>query len=128
MPSSSSTSSTTPRTSGLFLDAATLPIVEELAPRLTTIRHFVMMADRAGMPARSGLKNLLCYEELLAAESDDFAWPQLDERTASSICYTSGTTGNPKGVVYSHRSSMLVAMLFSGLGRHGRQERLGARR
>jgi fatty-acyl-CoA synthase len=97
----------------LFIDAATLPIVEELAPRLTTIRHYVMMAGSRGMPKVSSIKNLLCYEELLAAETDDFAWPEFDERTASSICYTSGTTGNPKGVVFSHRSAILVAMLFA---------------
>ena len=98
----------------LFIDAATLPVVEEIAARLTTIKNFVMMSDRALMPRAGSIKNLLCYEDLIGAETDDFAWPEFDERSASSICYTSGTTGNPKGVVYSHRSAILVAMLFSG--------------
>jgi acyl-CoA synthetase (AMP-forming)/AMP-acid ligase II len=68
------------------------------------------MTDRASMPACS-IPNLLCYEELLASQRSEFDWPRLDEKTASSLCYTSGTTGNPKGVLYSHRSTLLHAML-----------------
>ena len=65
------------------------------------------MTDRAHMPATHASPNLLCYEELLAAQSDRYDWPVFDENLASSICYTSGTTGNPKGVLYSHRSTLL---------------------
>jgi acyl-CoA synthetase (AMP-forming)/AMP-acid ligase II len=97
----------------LFVDGLTLPIVEEIAPRLSTVKGYVMMTERALMPKQTALTDLLCYEDLLAAESADYAWPELDERTASTICYTSGTTGNPKGVVYSHRSAVLVAMLLN---------------
>ena len=65
------------------------------------------MTDRAHMPRPSKVAGLLCYEELLEAATDDFAWPSFDENTASSLCYTSGTTGNPKGALYSHRSTVL---------------------
>ncbi len=90
----------------LFVDLTFMPLIEKLAPSLKTMRGIVVMTDREHMPT-SALDNLLCYEELLAAESDDFVWPDFDERTASSLCYTSGTTGNPKGVLYSHRSTVL---------------------
>jgi fatty-acyl-CoA synthase len=107
----------------LFVDAATLPVAESIAPRLATIEHFVMMSDRARMPAKTTLPGLLCYEELLDAQKPDYDWPDFDERCASTLCYTSGTTGNPKGVLYSHRSALLVAMQFAGLatlgGRNG---------
>jgi acyl-CoA synthetase (AMP-forming)/AMP-acid ligase II len=113
----------------LFIDAATLPLAEQLAPRLPSVKGFVLMADRSAMPGgRSTLGTLHCYEDLLAAESDDYVWPQLDEKSAASICYTSGTTGDPKGVVYSHRSSVLVSMLFTEWvyrgGRNGAAEAL----
>jgi fatty-acyl-CoA synthase len=91
----------------LFFDLTFLPIVKAIAGRTATLKTFVAMTDRAHMPKDSGIENLLCYEELVAAESDRYDWPRLPEDLASSMCYTSGTTGNPKGVVYSHRSTIL---------------------
>ncbi|ODV10970.1 MAG: long-chain fatty acid--CoA ligase [Rubrivivax sp. SCN 70-15] len=91
----------------LFFDLSFLPLIEAIASRTKTVRHFVAMTDRAHMPASSKVPGLLCYEELLEAQNDRFAWPSFDENTASSLCYTSGTTGNPKGVLYSHRSTLL---------------------
>jgi 3-(methylthio)propionyl---CoA ligase len=91
----------------LFFDLTFLPIIEAVAGRLKTVRHLVAMTDRAHLPASVKLPDLRCYEDLLEAQSDSYAWPQFDENTASSLCYTSGTTGNPKGVLYSHRSTVL---------------------
>jgi len=91
----------------LLFDLSFLPLVEAIAGRVKTIKAFVAMTDRAHMPVAGKLPNLLCYEELLEAASPDYAWPQFDENAASSLCYTSGTTGNPKGVLYSHRSTTL---------------------
>lgn len=93
----------------LCFDLTFLPLVEKLAPAMKTAKHFVAMTDRAHMPASAALPGLLCYDELVDAENGDYAWPEFDENTASSICYTSGTTGDPKGAVYSHRSSVLHA-------------------
>jgi fatty-acyl-CoA synthase len=92
----------------VFLDVTFLPLVEGLAADLQPVRHYVVMTDRAHMP-RTSLAGVLCYEELLTAEDADYAWPELDENAASSLCYTSGTTGNPKGSLYSHRSTVLHA-------------------
>ena len=91
----------------LFFDLSFLPIIEAVAGRVKTIKHFIAMTDRAHMPAASKVANLLCFEDLLQAQDDDFEWPLFDENQASSLCYTSGTTGNPKGVLYSHRSTVL---------------------
>ena len=91
----------------LFLDLTFVPLLEKLQDHLPKVEHFVLLTGREHMPA-SPLRGLLCYEELLAAETaDGFEWPSFDENTASSLCYTSGTTGNPKGVLYSHRSTVL---------------------
>jgi 3-(methylthio)propionyl---CoA ligase len=91
----------------LFFDLTFLPLVEAVASRLKTIKAFVAMTDRANMPVASGIAGLLCYEELIDGANDAFVWPTFDENTASSLCYTSGTTGNPKGALYSHRSTLL---------------------
>ncbi|WP_323035894.1 3-(methylthio)propionyl-CoA ligase [Pararhodobacter sp.] len=91
----------------LCFDLTFLPLVEATAARYATVKHFVLMTDRAHMPSDSKIPNLLCYEELIDAASEAYDWPQMDENAASSLCYTSGTTGNPKGVLYSHRSTVL---------------------
>jgi 3-(methylthio)propionyl---CoA ligase len=92
----------------LFFDITFLPLVEKIRPHLTSVKHFVLMVDREHMPP-SPLP-LLCYEDLIAAESAGFDWPSLHETLASALCYTSGTTGNPKGVLYGHRSTVIHAM------------------
>ncbi|HEY2621854.1 MAG TPA: 3-(methylthio)propionyl-CoA ligase [Dyella sp.] len=91
----------------IFFDLTFLPIMEALQARLTTQRLFVAMCDSDRMPAATSIGALLCYEDLIDANDDDYTWPSMDENTASSLCYTSGTTGNPKGVLYSHRSTVL---------------------
>lgn len=91
----------------LCFDKTFLPLVEAVVSRLATVKHFVLMVDKDQMPAQSTIPGLLCYEDLIAGQDDQFEWPQFDENNASSLCYTSGTTGNPKGVLYSHRSTVL---------------------
>ncbi|MGO9363428.1 MAG: 3-(methylthio)propionyl-CoA ligase [Rhodomicrobium sp.] len=91
----------------LFFDVAFLPLIEKIRPELTSVKHFVALTSREHMP-QSPLP-LLCYEELIAAESESFDWPVLHEGLASALCYTSGTTGHPKGVLFGHRSTVLHA-------------------
>ncbi len=93
----------------LFVDLNLLPAVEKLLPQLKTVRHVVAMTDRAHLPKDCKIPNLLVYEELIQDKPGTYEWPEFDERTASSLCYTSGTTGNPKGVLYHHRSTLLHA-------------------
>ena len=93
----------------LFFDLTFVKLVERLAPRFTSIVHCVLLTDRAHMPTDSNL-DLLCYEDLIAGEDAATPWTPVDENTPAGLCYTSGTTGNPKGVQYSHRSNVLHAM------------------
>ena len=93
----------------VFVDLTFVPLLEGLADTLETVKGFVIMTDEAHMPDTT-LANALCYETLIGAESSDYEWPRFDENTASSLCYTSGTTGNPKGTLYSHRSTVIHAL------------------
>jgi acyl-CoA synthetase (AMP-forming)/AMP-acid ligase II len=96
----------------LFVDLTFVKLLEALADQLGKVRGIVIMTDETHMPS-SSLANLLCYETLLAEAAEIAAWPTLDENAAASLCYTSGTTGNPRGVVYSHRSSLLHALTIN---------------
>ncbi len=98
----------------LFLDTTFVPLVEKLAPHFPEGLRYVVMTDRAHMP-ESTLPSAMVYEELLAGQPEDIDWPEFDENTAAGLCYTSGTTGVPKGALYSHRSTVLHAMMV-GLG------------
>jgi len=90
----------------LFVDLTFVPLAEKLAAHWPNVKHYVVMTDREHMPQTS-LPNAHCYEVLLAGETAELVWPEFDENTASSLCYTSGTTGNPKGALYTHRSTVL---------------------
>lgn len=92
----------------LFFDITFSEQVAQLAPRIGSVRTLVAMTDRTHAPA-----DALVYEDLIASETDDFEWPEVDERQASGLCYTSGTTGNPKGVLYGHRSTVLHALALA---------------
>ena len=89
----------------LFFDLTFVPLVEKLRPLLKSVKGFVVMTDKAHMPA--SMPDAICYEDLISSHSGDYTWPVFDEHMASSLCYTSGTTGNPKGVLFQHRSTIL---------------------
>jgi len=93
----------------LCFDMTFLPLVQAVHAKCTTIKRWVAMCDEDKLPTDSGIPNLSSYESMIAGQSRDYTWPQLDENTASSMCYTSGTTGNPKAALYSHRSTLLHA-------------------
>ena len=93
----------------LCFDMTFLPLVQAVHAKCTTIKRWVAMCDEDKLPSDTGIPNLISYESLIAGQSSDYTWPQLDENTASSMCYTSGTTGNPKAALYSHRSTLLHA-------------------
>jgi fatty-acyl-CoA synthase len=96
----------------MMADLTFVPLLEKLSDRLPSIERYVIYTDAAHMPATS-LKNAVPYEQWIAEVDGDFAWAQFDENTAAGMCYTSGTTGNPKGVLYSHRSNVLHALAHS---------------
>ena len=96
----------------LFVDLTFVPLVESISDSLEGIKGIIVLTDKENMP-ETELKNVICYEELIADEPTEYDWPVFDENTASSLCYTSGTTGNPKGVLYSHRSTILHTWIVS---------------
>jgi len=102
----------------ILVEDSLVPLLAKVAPQLKTVRQFVVI----GKGDASALGNVLRYEELLAAEQPGFQWPDVDERSAAAMCYTSGTTGNPKGVVYSHRSTYLHSMAACMAGTLGLKE------
>ena len=97
----------------LFIDTDTLPLAEQLAPELPGVRRYVLMAPPGPLP-QTTLPELLSYEDLLASGETSFSWPNLDERSACLLCFTSGTTGPPKGALYSHRGTLLNALSTGG--------------
>jgi fatty-acyl-CoA synthase len=95
----------------IFTDLTFVPLLEALQEKLPRVKGFIIMTDEAHMPKATTLKNPVCYETLLAEGDPGFAWPSFDENTACGLCYTSGTTGKPKGVLYSHRSNVLHGLM-----------------
>ena len=94
----------------MFFDRGFAPLIEELAPQCPLVTTWICLCDPADMPSMPGVLTLRCYEDFIAGCAERFEWPQFDERTAAALCYTSGTTGNPRGALYSHRSIILNAL------------------
>ncbi|MDP1894978.1 MAG: 3-(methylthio)propionyl-CoA ligase [Hydrogenophaga sp.] len=93
----------------ICFDMTFLPLVQAVAAKCPRVKHWVALCDADKLPAESGLPGLLSYEAWMGTQTDSYLWPDLDENSASSMCYTSGTTGNPKAALYSHRSTLLHA-------------------
>jgi len=94
----------------VLFDATFAPLVKGIAAHCPKVKHWVCLGEAAHMPELSGVAGVLCYEDLIAPHSEAYDWPEFDERTGAALCYTSGTTGNPKGTLYSHRAIVLNAM------------------
>ncbi len=105
-----------------MIDLTFVPLMEKLADKLPKIERYIVFTDNAHMPATT-LKNAVAYEDWLAETDSDFAWKTFDENTAAGMCYTSGTTGNPKGVLYSHRSNIIHALIANGADMLGHTSR-----
>jgi 3-(methylthio)propionyl---CoA ligase len=93
----------------LCFDMTFLPLIKAVWSQCKTVKHWIALCEADALPSDTGIAGLQSYEAWIAGRSTTYAWPQFDEREASSLCYTSGTTGNPKGVLYSHRSTLLHA-------------------
>jgi 3-(methylthio)propionyl---CoA ligase len=103
----------------LLFDATFAVLIQQIVPHCPKVEAWVALSDEAHMPPAEGIPNLRCYEQLIAASSDEFRWPEFDEHAAAVLCYTSGTTGNPKGALYSHRSMVLNAIVICMPGHLG---------
>jgi 3-(methylthio)propionyl---CoA ligase len=96
----------------MLFDATFASLISRIAPHCPKVEAWVALSDAANIPAIEGLPGLRCYEELIAGQREQFEWPEFDEHAGAVLCYTSGTTGNPKGALYSHRSMVLNAMMI----------------
>ncbi|MGC1386949.1 MAG: long-chain-fatty-acid--CoA ligase [Steroidobacteraceae bacterium] len=94
----------------MFFDRTFAALVERIAPHCPKIRAFICLSEAANVPALAGVEGVLCYEDWIAPHPEEFDWPRFDERTGAAICYTSGTTGHPKGALYSHRAIVLNSL------------------